>query len=158
MAEINEDEGLAFNSLPVDNEACTVRKSIKSESECDLKETEPFDEKLCEEIDKKLSLISVLDTVLTAAAFTDESESNGNLPAYEGNEALVKSDDKQLEDEANIEVKMCLEELVDKCVDFYDSIYNEMPNISLKQFSKSNTIYANDSFKLTLGSMNLPKV
>ncbi len=55
-------------------------------------------------------------------------------------------------------VQACLDDLVDKVVDMYDSIYNEMPTIGLNKFAEYAINYNNnETFKMTLNALNLPK-
>lgn len=124
------------------------------------KEKEIFEKKLCEEIDQKLSLISALDTVLSEAAFSSCSSKSQSNEDFQENEIIVDSAGSHtllVRNQANISVRICMDEIVDKIVEFYDSIYNEMPRIGLDKFEDYKSC-SGEAFKLTLGSMNIPKV
>ncbi len=111
--------------------------------------SESFEKKLCDEIDQKLSLISALDMVLNDPTFNFAAFDISNSTSFEA---------QLSNNETDICVRVCVESIVDKVVDLYDSIYNEMPVIALDKFAEYAINYNNnDTFKMTLSALNLPK-
>ena len=95
-------------------------------------------------------MISVLDTMLTASAFSSCSSRSDSDENFQKSEESSKIG----------AVKSCMDSLLDKVVGWYESVYDEMPRITLKTSSDDKNLIDdnNDSFKLTLSSLNLPKV
>ena len=108
------------------------------------KAREKFEKQLCDEIDHKLSLISVIDAVLTESDFSlSKSDSEASIQV----------------DKHEFEIKNCLADLVDTLVDRFESTYEQTPNTNLELLASFQT-NANDvsSFKFTIQSLNMQKV
>ena len=155
------DEG-TFNSLTeidhYDGEDRKVKLKKSSVRKARLSETESarykasLEIKLCNEIDQKLSLISALDTALNIFSASDRLMSDVDFSDLNTWTDIITNN------EIELVVKTRVEDMVNEVVAFYDSIYDEMPRIALEKFSESPVTQKSESFKVTLNSLNLPKV
>lgn len=132
------------------------RKSRQSETDTALVKDKAaaaaiLEKQLCKDIDQKLSLISAIDSALHVISASSQLAAKDSLDPNIWTTTELMS-------ETELEVKMSLDDMVDKVVSFYESIYDEMPNIALGGFSNMPIIHKSESFKVTLGSLNLPKV
>lgn len=158
LTEIDSYEGDEGRKGKLKKPCNAGRKSRQSETDTALVKDKAaaaaasLEKQLCEEIDQKLSLISAIDSAL------DVISASSQLGMNEECLDLDTWTTTEMTSETELEVKMSLDDMVNKVVAFYDSIYDEMPHIALENFSNLPIIHKSESFKVALSSLNLPKV
>lgn len=156
LTEINSYEGDEGGKGKLKKPRNTGRKSRQSETDTALVKDKAaaasLEKQLCKDIDQKLSLISAIDSALGVISASSQLAMNEECLD------LNTWTTTEMTNETDFEVKISLDDIVNKVVAFYDSIYDEMPHIALENFSNLPIIHKSESFKVTLSSLNLPKV